>query len=275
MKKKLLIAGGVLVGLIVLALLVVYLTLNSAVKIAVEKGATQSLKVRTQLARASVAPFSGDVSLTDLRVANPEGFTAPEIFALNSVSVKVSYRELFGQPVKVAAISVQDPRLVIEQAGGKFNFMELADNLKSDKPAPTPEPTPPGETTRVIINSIEMSGASVTVLPGIPGLEKPITITVPPISLQNIGNADGNQTGEEIGRVVTDLVEAIAQKAAESDQLPPEVRQILKFDVEKMKAELTNRVNQEVDKLKDKATKEIEKGLGDLLGGNKKKDEKK
>ncbi len=274
MKKKLLIAGGVLVGLILLALLIVYLTLNSAVKIAVEKGATQSLKVRTQLARASVSPFSGDVSLTDLRVANPEGFTAAEIFRMQDISVKVSYSELMGQPVKVASISITDPKLVIEQAGGKFNFMELAKNLKSDKPAPTPEPTPPGETTRVIIDSIQMSGAEVTVLPGIPGLDKPITITVPPISLQNIGNADGNQTGEEIGRVVTELVEAIAQKAAESDQLPPEVRQILKLDVDKLKAELTNRVNQEVDKLKDKATKEIEKGLGDLLGG-KKKDENK
>lgn len=275
MKKKLLIVGGVLFGLVMLALLIVYLTLNSAVKIAVENGATQSLKVRTQLARASVAPFSGDVSLTDLRVANPEGFTAPEIFALGNVSVQVSYSELFGQPVKVASIKIQDPKLLIEHAGGKFNFMELANNLKSDKPAPTPEPTEPGETTRVIINAVEMSGASVTILPGIPGLDKPITITVPPISLQNIGNADGNQTGEEMGRVVTQLVEAIAQKAAESDQLPPEVRVFLGKNVEQLKAELTNRVNQEVDKLKDKATKELEKGLSDLLGGNKKKAEKK
>jgi hypothetical protein len=275
MKKKLLIAGGVLVGLFFLGLLIVYLTLNSAVKIAIEKGATQNLKVRTQLARASVSPFSGDVRITDLRVANPEGFTAAEIFQLQDIAVKVSYSELFGQPVKVASISIQDPKLLIEHAGGKFNFMELANNLKSDKPAPTPEPVDPGETTRLIIDSIEMSGATVTILPGIPGLEQPITVNIPAVSLQNIGNADGNQNGEEIGRVVTELVEALAEKAAESDQVPPEIRQLLKLDVAKLKAELTDRVNQEVDKLKDKATQEIEKGLSDFLGGKKKDEPKK
>lgn len=273
MRKILLIGSGVLLGVLILGLLIAYLTLNSAVKIAIEKGATQSLKVRTQLARASVAPFAGDVSLTDLRIANPEGFTAPEIFTLQNVSVRVSYRQLFGQPVKVASISIQDPQLVIEQAGGKFNFMELTSNLQSDKPAPVPTDSKPP--TRVIIESITISGASVTLLPGIPGLEKPILLNLPPLTLQNIGNADGNQTGEEIGRVVTEIIQTIAQKAAESEQLPPEIRQLLQLDLQKVKNELQNRARQEIDKIKDQATREIEKGLGDLLGGKKKQEKDK
>jgi hypothetical protein len=272
-KKILLIGSGVLVGVVVLGLLVAYLMINSAVKIAIEKGATQSLKVRTQLARASVAPFAGDVSLTDLRIANPEGFTAPEIFTLQNISVRVSYRQLFGQPVKIASISIKDPRLVIEQAGGKFNFMELTDNLKSDKPAPVPTDSKPP--TRVIIESIDLSGASVTFLPGIPGLDKPIQLSLPPVSLQNIGNADGNQTGEEIGRVVAEMIQVLAQKAAESEQLPPEIRQLLQLDLQKMTTELQHRVQKEVDKLKDKAAREIEKGLEDLLGGKKRQEKDK
>lgn len=270
MKKMLLIGSGVLVGVVVLGLLIAYLMLNNAVKIAIEKGATQSLKVRTQLARASVAPLAGNVSLTDLRVANPEGFTAPEIFTLQNISVRVSYRELFGQPVKVASISIQDPQLVIEQSGGKFNFMELTNNLRSDKPAPVPTDSQPP--TRVIIESIDLSGASVTLLPGIPGLEKPIQLILPPIRLQNIGNADGNQTGEELGRVVTEMIQAIAQKAVESEQIPPEIRQLLQLDLEKMKTQLQHRVQQEVDKLKDKATQELQKGLDQLLGGKSKQE---
>ncbi len=275
MKKKLLIAGGVLAGLVVVGLLIVYFTLNSIVRSTVETQATRNLKVKTTLGAASVAPFSGDVAMSDLRIASPEGFTAPEIFTLGNVAVNVSYSELFGAPVKVASISIDRPKLVIEQAGGKFNFLELANNLKSDKPAPTPEPADKGEPVRLVINQIQMSGAEVEIRPGIPGLEKPITFDIPPISLQNIGNADGNQTGEEIGRVVTELVEAIAQKAAESDKVPPEVRQLLTLDVDKLKAELGARVDEEIGKVKEKAARELEKGLGNLLNRDKKKDEPK
>jgi hypothetical protein len=70
---------------------------------------------------------------------------------------------------------------------------------------------------------------------------------------------------------VMDLVEALADKAAESDQVPPEVRQLLKLDVNRLKAEVGARVEEEVNKVKEKATKELEKGLGDLLNKDKKK----
>ncbi len=272
MKKKILLISGVLAGLILIGLFIGYLMLNSIVKIAVENGATNSLKVRTQLARASVAAFGGDVSLTDLRVASPEGFSAPEIFTLGNVAVNVSYSELFGDPVKVASITINKPKLVIEQAGGKFNFMELAKNLKSDKPAPAPAPKD-GKPLKVLINQIELSGAVVEIRPGIPGLDQPILIDIPAVSLSNIGNTDGSQNGEEIGRIVTDVIEAMAQKAAESDKLPPQVRELLKLDVENLKAELTNRAEKEVEKYKDKAINEIGKGLDNLLG-DKKKDDK-
>ena len=272
MKKKLLIAGAVLLGLIVIGLVVVFLMLNGIVRSTVATQATQSLKVKTTLGAASIAPFSGDVAMTNLRVASPEGFTAPEIFTLGNVAVNVSYSELFGAPVKVASISIDKPRLVIEQAGGKFNFLELANNLKSDKPAPTPEPADKTEPIKIVIDQIEMSGAEVEIRPGIPGLDKPITVKLPAISLKNIGNADGNQTGEEIGRIVTDLVQVLAQKAAESDQVPPEVRQLLALDVNKLKAELGARVDEEIGRVKEKAAKEIEKGLDNLFNTDKKKD---
>jgi uncharacterized protein involved in outer membrane biogenesis len=268
MKKKLLIAGGVLGGLVLAGLFIGYMMLNNIVRLAVEKNATQSLKVQTQLGRASVAPFAGDVSLTDLRVASPEGFTAGNMFMLGHLKVEVSYSELFGAPVKVASVTIDKPRLVIEQAGGKLNFMELAKNLKSDKPAPAPGDK--SEPIKVIINQIQMSGAEVVILPGIPGLDKPITLTIPPINLSNIGNADGAQTGEEIGRVVTELVQAIAQKAAESDRVPPQVRELLKLDLTNLRAELQGRLESEIDKAKGKAIDEINKGIGDILGGKKK-----
>lgn len=270
MKKKLGIALGVIAGLVIVALVIVYFSINGIVRSKVETSATQSLKLQTQVGGASVALFGGDVSLSDLRIKSPEGFTAPEMFTLGDVSVETSYSELLGKPVKVAAISVNKPKLVIEQANGKINVKELYDNLQSDKPAPTDKQTEP---IKLVISSLKVNGAVVEIRPGIPGLDKPISLTVPDIAMTNIGNADGTQTGEEIGRVINDVVQELANKALDSDQVPDEVKRLLKLNPEEIKRQIETRVNREVEKGKDKLKGEVEKGLGDLL--NKKDKDKK
>jgi uncharacterized protein involved in outer membrane biogenesis len=266
MKRKLLWAGGIVLGLIIIGLVIVFLTLNGIVRSTVAKSATQNLQVETTVGGASVSPFSGNVALTNVQIASPKGFAAPQMFTLGNVAVAVSYGELFGAPVKAATIAVVDPRLVIEQSGGKLNFMELANNLKTKDPTDkAPPPPDQSEPLRLVIQQLDVRGAKVELRPGIPGLKESILIDIPPLTMKNIGNADGNQNGEEVGRILTDIVHALAQKAAESDKVPPEVRQLMQLDLDQMKAQIGKRVEEQVDKVKDQVNKELEKGLGDLL----------
>ncbi|MDB5327975.1 MAG: hypothetical protein JWM57_3544 [Phycisphaerales bacterium] len=251
---KLVLALGL--GVVVLVLLLVWLGLNSLVRRAVETGATTSLKVPTTLGSATLSPFGGSVGLSDLKVGSPAGFSSPQMFTLGHVGVSSSIGRLFGTPVRVVSVKVDGPQLVIEQAGGKLNVMALSENLK-----PKGEPAPGGDKAqpmKVVIDQLDIANAGVTIVPGIPGVTKTYQVSLPAVSLKNIGNADGTQTGEEIGRVVNEIISVMAAKAAESDQVPPEVRQLLSLDINQLKNNLEGKAKEELKKVTDKL------GAGDL-----------
>lgn len=269
---------------------IVFFGLNRIVRTQVEKGVTQSLKVQTTLASANVSPFSGTVELSDLDIASPAGFTAPKIFRLGNVSLNVKYSELTGDPVRVTSIRLAKPKLVLEYNNGSLNVKTLMDNLK-DPTKPSPEPDPNAKPLKLTIDELIVDGAEVEIRPGIPGLDKPITLTVPTLTMNDIGTADGNKNGEEIGRVALDVMGAVAKSAASSDRLPPEVRALLNLNVDQMVADLSGKAREQIDQVKqqvqetidktksdltkhaDETKKNAEKGLNDLLGGKNKRDE--
>ncbi len=61
-------------------------------------------------------------------------------------------------------------------------------------------------------------------------------------------------------RVITTLV----AKAAESDKVPPEIRQLLQMDVNQIASQLGGVVNKEVEELTGKAREELDESMKDL-----------
>ena len=281
-----------IVAVVIIVVLVLYFRLDTIIKRTIETQGTAQLNTQTTLDRASLAIFGGNLSLKDLEIASPQGFTAPKMLTLGNAKVDVSWGELRQDPVHISSIMLDEPKLVIEQSGGKFNFQALMDNAKK-----TPE-KPPGEEkepVHVIINKLTINGAQVVLRPGIPGLAQEINIPLPVVDIDNVGTGEGNQNGAAIKEVVMDVVTVMAAKAAESDKLPPEVRAILsgglKDIVGNVKNEAVKRITAEVEKkIPPEATKALEgvlknrqgaatnpsgvvEGLGGLL--NRPKDSKK
>src|SRR5262249_16992694 len=123
----------------------------------------------------------------------------------------------------------------------------------------------------------------------------------PALSLDNVGTGEGNQNGAAIKEIVSLLVTQLTAKAAESNDLPPELKQLLSLDlndiagslkakvgemagqgIQSMGADLskkmpgqTGQVLQDVLKNPQAATTNpgavIEQGLGGLLGAKEKK----
>src|SRR5688500_9876668 len=126
-----------LIGLLavtVIAGIVVYFNLNGIVERSVETHATDSLSLQTQLGGASLALFGGRVSLDDLTIANPQGYSTPHMLSLNQGSVEVKYGQLGRDPVRVSTITLRQPVIVVEQANGKFNFQALMDLVPKKNP---------------------------------------------------------------------------------------------------------------------------------------------
>lgn len=307
MKKKLKWIVLAFVGVVVVAIIGVIIFLDSIVRASVEEGTSKSLSLNTTLGDTNVGLLSGDVSLGDLKIANPPGFDAPEMLSLGKVSLDTSYGKVFGTPTTVDSLIIEKPKLVLEFKGTKSNLKTVADSLASsggDQPtSPTPA-DPNAKPLKMIIDQLKVSGAQVEIRSDIPGLGTPYIIDVPAIEMNAIGNADGNRNGEEAGKIVSQIISRLSLEAQKSGKLPPQLTAILQGDLDSLIkniggkfAEQTaqlqadamkqvdafkNQALEKIDETKGKAKAELDKigekipgDLGGILGGDKKDDSKK
>jgi hypothetical protein len=257
--------------LLIAGVAVVFAYLDPIVRSTVEKQAANSLKVKTELGAAHVSLLGQSVSLKNFKVGQPEGFVTPEMMSLGGIDVDVKVNELRQDPLRVRQINIRDPKLVIEMKGRDFNIKKFIDQLPpgEDKPA-----DPNEKPLKLIINDLQVQGAQVifrpdvaalSAVPGIgdklKGMKQEYVLTIPPIAMQNIGTGEGNQNGAQIKEVVTLLISQLASKATESDQLPPELRQILHLNVNELTEMAKQKLGAEVNKHLTKVTEELKAKL--------------
>jgi hypothetical protein len=225
----LLIGGGTLL----------WLNLNRIIKNQVEKQSTAQLNLKTELDGATLSLFGQELSLNDLKIASPQGYSAPQMFRLDGADVKVKVGELRQDPVRVQSITLNKPRLVIENNGGTFNFKKAMEMMpKSPTPPPNEKPL------KLMIGDLTVKDPTVVIRPGalnIPGLKLPeeITLPIPTVTLKNVGTSDDAQNGAAIKDVVMQVITVMAANAANSGQLPEQLKNLLNVDVQQVVAGLT------------------------------------
>jgi uncharacterized protein involved in outer membrane biogenesis len=251
---------------VLVVVLGVYLSLNGIVRRTVEKQSTASTNLNTTLDAAALSLFGGSVSLHDLSIANPPGYASPQLLSVNGVDVQTSLSQLRSDPIHVATIRINNPKLVVEQKDGKFNVRAAMDQM--------PKTEPSAEPMRLIIDDLQISNATVVVRPGlsslpiqIPGVKEEYTLTVPAVKLQGIGTGEGNQNGAAIKEVVMMVVTKLAAEAANSDQLPPELRQLLSGDLSQVTAQLKQQFNAKVEQITQDVSGKVSEELNKRLGG--------
>lgn len=213
----------VLVLLVIVAVGVVWFYLDRIVKRTVETQATTSLNLPTSLGGASLSLIGGKVGLSDLQIASPPGFAAPNMLTLGKANVAVSYGQLRSDPMHVGSITLERPTLVIEQQGGQLNFKKAADNL----PAGDPKPKDSSEPLKMIIDELTIKDPKVIVRPGIPGLPEEINVPVGSFTMKNVGTGDGSQNGAAVKDVVMQVITALAAQANASGSLPSQFKELL------------------------------------------------
>lgn len=249
--------------LLILIIGIVIWRLDSIARSQIETQATASTTLTTTLKAAHISIFGGTVKLDDLKIGSPKGFDAPTMFALDNVGVQVSYGELRQNPIRIAEITVNGPKLVVEQKGGKLNLQAAMDQMPKSEPS----------TMRLIIGKLTVANTQVQLKPNLPLLPPEINLTLPTITLQNIGNADGAQNGAAIKDVLTQVWAAMAEQLKNSEKIPAAVRPWIAGNSADLKAQAEAQANQQINAATQRANetiqKEIGKGLEGLLGGKK------
>jgi AsmA-like protein len=215
--------------LIVIAVGIVFFSIDRVIKSQVQTQATSQLNLKTDLGSAALSLFGGKLGLHELQIASPQGYTAPHMLEVGDTNVAVSYGQLRNQPVHVNSIRIDKPKLVIEQKDGVFNFKKAMEGMPKGEPAPAKDEK--SQPLKLIIDDLTVTNADVVVRPNLPGLSNDITVTVPSLTMKNIGSGEGNTNGAAVKDVVMQLISALAANATESGRLPDQLKNILKTDV--------------------------------------------
>jgi hypothetical protein len=224
--KRILIIGGAVAGLLLVALVVFLFTgLGAAIKAIVEGVGSEVTKVDVRLASADVSLTSGEGELKGLVVGNPKGYKTPSAIELGQIKVKLDTSTVTNDVVVVKEVLIDGPHLTYELGPGGSNIGVIQSNVESftggsgsggKAGAPAKEkggaPAKDKGGTKVIIEKLLVTNGRVDVsasfLKG-----KALGASLSKIELHDIGKDTGGATA---GEVAQKLLSALTSSATDA-----------------------------------------------------------
>lgn len=206
MKKIIIRIFTVLVLLVIVALVVVFFSLNTIVKKGVETIGPELTKVDVKLGSADISPFSGSGKLSKLFIGNPPDYQTPFAMKVDSIKVGVQIASVMKDTIVINEINIQSPEIQFDGGLSGNNLSKIQDNLNAAgggtnaKPAPA---SPSGKPEKkFIVKDFVLQGAKVHL--NVTGLGVPMsaTVPIPDIHLQNLGTDTGGLTAAQLGEAI-------------------------------------------------------------------------
>ncbi len=270
MMKKILNAALVILIIAIVCSLIGIMVLDSMGRSLVKTAGSEGLGVPVTVKSVHIGFFSNDSHLKELKIANPEGFSEPTLLSVESIEADFGILKLLDKQVVIELATVSGVHLDLEQTGATSNIETLITHISSDE---TPEP----ENTKssFVIKTLRITDITVTASGKFTAMGSgSVTAHIKEIVMHDVGtNSDGEVAIEAVTSAVT---HAIMDHLAKH---PAEGLSKLAF------SRVTNLINklpvfkelgignlmQGVSDGLGKGLDGVIGGIGDLLGGNKKK----
>jgi hypothetical protein len=204
--------------LLVLGIALVFY-LDRIVGSAVERGGSHALGVRTDVGGVQLALLRGHVGLSDLEIANPEGFDG-DFLKLGSIRVEIPPRALREETVVIPSVALEDLELTLAGSRAGTNYGRILRNLDSlggGAAQPEPEQGAAGGKKFVVKELVVRNVKATLAMDGFGSKLASTSIEVPEIRLRNLGESSGGglQLAELIGRVTEAVVQNVVRKQPE------------------------------------------------------------
>ncbi|MBT1451845.1 hypothetical protein KJ365_13210 [Glaciecola sp. XM2] len=219
----------------------------------IEQQGSKFLGTPVTVFNVDLSVTEGRLTINDLDVENPEGFSVADAFSLESVVLDLG--AMTSEPYVVQTVSVNAPEVLYEvDASGKGNLIVLKDNLSANLPksdAP-PADTGAGPNPLVIVENVTVSNVRLKLdfeklnTGDLQFDTKSYEITLPTFNAGSIGMPNGlpaDQVGAAIVEAMLDNV--IEQAKAEAK------RRLEEKAKEKLEEEKDKLIEKGKDKLKD------------------------
>jgi len=227
MKKLLKFLVGLVVVLVVLvlaAILTLPLTIGPIVKTAASVGGPKALGVPVSVGDVKLSPLAGSLIVSQVKVGNPQGYSAKDAFAVDKVEIDLKLASLMSDTIVVKKIQIDAPAISFESKNGKSNFDAMLSNAKKSSEEEKTKKT--GEKKagkKVVIDEFSLNNAKVSFASGLT-LGKAVTIPVPSVTLHDIGKSSGGTSfvdalTEVMNGIVGGLSQAVTGAAGQANDL--------------------------------------------------------
>lgn len=204
--KKLLVLGGVVVVLLVVAGFVGGMFLGNIVAAGVNSFGPKITQTKVTLAGASVSPLSGRTTLNGFVVGNPAGWSGANLCSFGRVLLDVSPFAILDDHVAINAIEIDAPvfnyetKLIASNVGDLLKNVEAA--VGGGKPGAPEAKEGGGKPLRISVKKLRLQNGKVRVGVG----EKAIVVPLPVIEVDDVGTKEG---GVPPDRLVMAVVRSI------------------------------------------------------------------
>ena len=223
--------GKILIGVgvaVVLLLLVVVLTLpmtiGPIVKTAASLGGPKALGVPVSVGDVKLSPFAGSLTISQVKVGNPEGYSKTEAFAVEKIEIGLNLSSLMSDTIRIKKIQIDAPAIAFESTKGKSNFDTMLSNAK--KLSEEEKAKKPGEKKagkKVVIDEFSLNDAKVSYASDLT-MGQALTIPLPSVTVRDIGKASGGASfvdalTEVINGILGGLTQAVTGAAGTAGDL--------------------------------------------------------
>lgn len=207
MKKTFKIAG-IVFGVVFVVLATFYSFRNKIIVTAVETFVPQMTKTAVSLGEVNFQPFKGSVSIKDLKIANPKGFSAPNIFTLGEISVKIKPASLISNKIIIKDILIDKVAVTYELlANGTSNIAVIQKNVTGEAKTENTKQVDKKQSTdtkeksskTVVIKKFQLKNSSVSAV--IAGIK--LSLPLPPLTLTGIGEDKPSTPADVFAKIMT------------------------------------------------------------------------
>lgn len=174
--------------------------LGAGVKLAIERLGPGIVGAPVTVGSASLAPWSGRLTLTNLVVGNPPGFKGARALSVGVVDVRLKVSSLVADTIVVESVTLREPEIDYELGGGGSNLARLQRNAEGAR-GKAPEAAPGKPSKSLLVKDLLVTGGRV----GVQGVK----IALPGVHLTNLGGK-----GRSPAQAVSETLSAVAASAA-------------------------------------------------------------
>ena len=229
--------------------------LDSLVEAAIEKYGSEATQTSVLVDSVKINLTDGAAGITGLTVGNPTGYGFANAFSLGEIRAAIDLQSLQEEPYIINEITVLAPQVFVEvNEDNKTNLNELKNKLTANSSAKPQdaqaEPPSDGSAAEPLLIIRKLTFADGTIQAKVAALNnKEYKLKLPSLDMNNLGGSKGATATELASEILKRLTDR-ASDVVKND--------IIDAEINKLKAEAQQKIDDEKAKLQEKADSKVE-----------------